>query len=135
MGTMTKSELALALVDWEYENGENVLEYDFAPSFSERNFMKWCLENGKIDQAKYDLFLEEVEKKYGDYEFHQIVFDSYGDYEYAVVSAGHLQTNDGSFDYEENDSLRLKAYEIFAEYVLTFVDGQERWEAYVKETA
>lgn len=135
MGKMTKRDLALALHAWEYDNGESVLEYGFAPSFSERDFMKWCLAIGKIDQTKYDLFMKEAEDTYGEYEFHQIVFDTYGDYDYAVVTAGHLENEDGSFDYEELDALRLTAYEIFAEYVLTFPDGQERWEAYVKETA
>lgn len=126
-------KLAQQLIDWEWENGEDVLEDRFGSNFDEREFMEWCYKNGRIDKEKYDLFLEESKNPYGDTEFHQIVFDDVNDYPYSVINAEEaFNENGGLVDEDLYGKLKLIAYGIFADYVLSTVDGLNKWNEFVE---
>lgn len=133
---MEKTEaqkLAQKLIDWEWENGENVLEDRFGSNFDECDFMKWCYKNGRIGKEKYELFLEECKNPYGYTEFHQIVFDDFNEIPYAVVTAESVFDEDENLlDKDKYNELRLVAYVIFADYILFAADGLNKWNGFVE---
>lgn len=124
MDYSNKEEVFKALIDWEQENGEDILDGRFGEDILVKTFMIWAVGAGHLSREKFDKWHIAIKnKEYGADDIGDVLYDAYNSdvSEYAIVNAKE------GWDTEEYE----KAFLILADFITSFTAYQNRFKEFL----